>query len=239
MDRSADAIVIAEEDERALRAPPAWLLPAVAGALLAAVVTGALLLWQAWPQTPGDGSADAGFLRDMVVHHDQATTMALIIRDRSEDDLLHTIATDILLTQTSQTGMMRGWLDLWDLHLVGEEPRMSWMGHPVEGLMPGMATPDEIQQLRELPAEEAEVLFCRLMIRHHAAGIEMAQAALGRVDNGEVTRLAEAVIQGQFTEIRDLQGILAERGQVSEAIAGDMDAMAGHPMGTPVMTPAD
>ena len=82
--------------------------------------------------------------------------------------------------------------------------------------MPGMSTPDEIQQLRELPAEEAEVLFCRLMIRHHAAGIEMAQAALGRVDNGEVTRLAEAVIQGQFTEIQDLQDILAERGQVSE-----------------------
>jgi len=28
---------------------------------------------------------------------------------------------------------------------------MAWMGHPMEGLMPGMATPEEISRLSRLP----------------------------------------------------------------------------------------
>jgi len=99
------------------------------------------------------------------------------------------------------------------------------MGHPVEGLMPGMATSDEIDQLRTLPREEAEILFCRLMIRHHAAGIEMAEAAVERVDDAETKRLAESIICGQFTEIQNLQNALAERGQTLETVAVAMSGM--------------
>ena len=28
---------------------------------------------------------------------------------------------------------------------------MAWMGHPTDGLMPGMATPDELDRLFKLP----------------------------------------------------------------------------------------
>ena len=31
---------------------------------------------------PGDTSLEAGFARDMMVHHDQAVTMAMMIRDK-------------------------------------------------------------------------------------------------------------------------------------------------------------
>ncbi len=210
-----------------MRFDRAWLPVGLGVVLGVAVIVAAFLLWQAWPRTPGDDSADANFLRDMVVHHDQAVTMALIIRDRTDAELLHTIATDIVLTQSSQVGMMRGWLDQWNLPLVSEDPHMAWMGHPVEGLMPGMATPEEVDQLRTLPTAQAEVLFCRLMIRHHAAGIEMAQAAVERVDDAETLRLAESIIVGQFAEIQYFQDELTVRGQALETVSAGMDGMAG------------
>jgi len=208
-----------------------WLPAVLIGFLPVLIIAAGVILWQAWPRTPGDDSADANFLRDMVVHHDQAVSMALIMRDRTDDELLDTLATDILLTQLGQIGMMRGWLDQWNLPLVSEDPHMAWMGHPVEGLMPGMATPEEVEQLRTLPRTEAEILFCRLMIRHHAAGIEMAQAAVERVDDAETKRLAETIIQGQFLEIQYLQDALTARGQALEPVAAGMSEMTG--MSTP------
>jgi uncharacterized protein (DUF305 family) len=208
--------------------------PVGIGALIAVVIlAGAWFLYQAWPKPPGDESADVNFLRDMVVHHDQAVTMGLIIRDRTEDQSLHDLATDIVLTQMSQVGMMRGWIDRWDYTLVSKNPHMEWMGHPVDGLMPGMATPAEIEQLRTLPVTEAEILFCQLMIRHHAAGIEMAQAALDRVDDDETRRLAESIMAGQFAEVQALQEDLVERGAAQEPVSTDMSDMPGMDMGTP------
>ena len=52
--------------------------------------------------------------------------------------------------------------------LPGRSPRWR-MGHPMEGLMPGMATPEEVSSLSHLPPDRADVLFLRLMIAHHEA----------------------------------------------------------------------
>ena len=173
-----------------------WM-PIGIGALIGLVILAAgWFVYDAWPKPPGDESSDVNFLRDMAVHHDQGVEMALIIRDRTEDDGLLAISTDIVLTQSSQIGMMQGWLNRWDYRLISKNPHMEWMGHPVDGLMPGMATQEEIEQLRTLPVTEAEILFSQLMIRHHAAGIEMAQAALERVDDSESRRLAEVHRRG-------------------------------------------
>ena len=89
---------------------------------------------------PGDGSAEAGFARDMMVHHAQAVGMAEIVRDKTESEDVRILATDIALTQQAQIGQMQGWLAVWGLPVAGTEPAMAWMGHPTEGRMPGMAT---------------------------------------------------------------------------------------------------
>ncbi|MBW5483706.1 DUF305 domain-containing protein [Streptomyces bambusae] len=77
---------------------------------------------------PGTGSADAGFARDMAVHHQQAVEMSFIVRDRTQDEAVRTLAYDIANTQANQRGMMLGWLDLWGLPKVAadREP-MAWM----------------------------------------------------------------------------------------------------------------
>ena len=75
------------------------------------------------PRTPLDGSADAGFARDMAAHHEQAVEMSEIVRDRTRDDTIRVIATDVALTQTAQIGMMQGWLTLWRLPIATPCPR--------------------------------------------------------------------------------------------------------------------
>lgn len=189
----------------------------LAAVVLIAIIAGAVA-WYLWPQTPGEDSAEAGFLRDMSVHHDQAVEMALITRDRTQETQLHALATDIVLNQQGQIGMMNGWLLEWDLSPTGEEPAIAWMGHPTEGRMPGMASPEEIRQLRDLPLAEAEVLFLRLMIRHHQAGVEMAEACLDRCDDDDVRRLARSIVSAQEGEISAMQAMLAARGQEPEPL---------------------
>ncbi len=187
---------------------------AFASILLAVVLIGAaVFVWSAWPRPPADDSAEAGFLRDMITHHAQAGEMSLIIRDRTGDENLRFLSTDIAMTQATQLGAMQGYLDLWDVPLTGEDKPMSWMGHPVDGRMPGMAAPEEIQQLRSLPVDQAEVLFLQLMIRHHQGGVEMAEAVLDRSDQEQVTFLADRIVLSQQTEIDAMNDMLVARGQ--------------------------
>jgi uncharacterized protein (DUF305 family) len=137
----------------------------------------------------------------MIVHHDQAVVMALLIRDRTTDPRVKTLATDILLTQENQIGQMLGWLNVWGLSATGVEPAMAWMGHPTTGLMPGMATPEELKSLEGLSGDSADQLFLQLMIRHHQGAIPMAQEALARSGNTPVRDLARAILAAQQAEI--------------------------------------
>ena len=98
-----------------------WVL--AAGVVGIALLT-AGLAWRsaAARATPTETSADAGFARDMQVHHAQAVRMAMIIRDRSRDPLLRTIAYDIALSQQEQIGQLHGWLIQWGLPATGSRP---------------------------------------------------------------------------------------------------------------------
>jgi len=187
----------------------ALLLLLAASAIISAV---ALLVVVFASRPPADDSPEAGFARDMMVHHAQAVQMAEIVRDKTESPTMRTIATDMALTQQAQIGMMQGWLQVWGLPVASTEPAMGWMGHPVEGLMPGMATPQEIERLREASPEEADVPLLRLMIPHHQAAIQMAEAILERTDRPEVRQLAEAIADSQQLEIQMMREMLRERG---------------------------
>lgn len=180
---------------------------------LVAILVGALWLgFVATPRAPADGSPEAGFARDMMVHHAQAVGMAGTVRDRSTNPVIRSIALDLALTQQAQIGQLQGWLDQWGLDSTGSQARMAWMGHPVSGLMPGLATPSQMRGLDTLPPDEADVLFLRLMIPHHQAAIQMAQAVLSLTDRSEVRRFAEGVIQAQRTEIDQMRQLLRDLG---------------------------
>ncbi len=176
---------------------------------------------------PGEGSPEAGFARDMSTHHAQAVEMAELIRTRTDDAELRTIAADIALTQQAQIGWMSGWLDVWGLPAYSSDAPMAWMAGDDgaathahgEGMamgadgapMPGMATRAELAQLRDADGVQAERLFLQLMIEHHRGGVDMADAVLARTGNAQVRRLADAMVASQEAEITAMQELLAER----------------------------
>jgi uncharacterized protein (DUF305 family) len=217
---ATDTEALVEEDEVTEPTPlrRGFFVPlpgtVMALSLLAVVVIGiGVLAWQLWPRDPAGDSAEAGFLRDMYNHHAQAVEMAMIIRDRTSDEGLHTLATEIALGQSTQMGTMLGLLQAWDIPQGTTELPMTWMGHPTEGLMPGMATQEEIDQLSSLPVDQAEVLFLQLMIRHHQGGVEMANAYLDRGSNDDVILMAERIVLFQQNEIDAMNLMLEQRGE--------------------------
>lgn len=179
------------------------------------------------PTSPGDTSAEAGFARDMVVHHEQAVEMAEIVRARTRDPLIRTLATDIVLTQQSQTGRFQGWLDGWGLPATGTEHPMTWMGHPTPGPIPGMASPQDVASLRSLPVREMDVRFLQLMIPHHEAAILMGDAIQTIGGEPEVVALARGISESQAAEVGFMRHLLEVRGAEESEPPVTMPVLSG------------
>jgi len=203
-------------------------------ALLAVIAVGLVLLGGGLAVALGIGrgaappaadSVDAGFARDMSRHHLQGVEMANLVAERSEDPEVESLAFDISATQTNQAGRMQGWLVLWDLPLTGGDT-MAWMsedghsGHDMSAgmdmgagtLMPGMATKEELAELRSLSGTAFDVEFLRLMIRHHQGGFDMARDAAANAEVAAVRDLARSIEQAQSLETRTMTDMLTARG---------------------------
>ncbi|WP_202619221.1 DUF305 domain-containing protein [Ornithinimicrobium cavernae] len=209
----------------------------VAGTAVLGLVLGTLLGWVVFGgSTPGDDSVAAGFTRDMAEHHAQAVEMSLEVLQTTEDDGVRALATDIASTQGNQLGQMEGWIRQWGLPMARPGDRMEWMDghhsghtmHLVEGApMAGMASPEQMESLRAAEGEAADILYLQLMTTHHIAGVEMAQAALDGGVEGEVRRLAAAMVNGQEAEIDLMHGMLEELGAPTQEASGTTVGVAG------------
>jgi uncharacterized protein (DUF305 family) len=193
-----------------------WLIGALALGLLVGL-SGAYIALQ--PRTPGDTSPEAGFLRDMSTHHAQAVEMSMIAHANSTDPEIVTLSGDIALTQQAQIGYMQAWLRDWNLSPTGSQPVMAWMpdsaGAVVNGLMPGMATPDQLAALRKATGKNLDVMFLTLMRQHHLGGIHMAQEILTLSKNTDVTWLAQNMVSNQQGELTVIDGLLKQLGATS------------------------
>lgn len=228
---------------RALTARPLLVALAVLGGavlLATGLLLGAALAGSRIAAVPGEGSVDAGFARDMQVHHGQAVEMSVLVRERGEDERLRQVALDVLLTQQQQQGQMFGWLASWGLPQASRQPVMAWMSDepfddtggmagmdmgedatpseqaegPTENPMVamGLATSQQVAALEAADGVEAERIYLQLMIPHHLGGIEMARHALENATQPQVRRLAESMADAQTAELTVLQDLLDARG---------------------------
>ncbi|MET0495068.1 MAG: DUF305 domain-containing protein [Actinoplanes sp.] len=190
---------------------PGWLAAVLVFGLLVGLAAGLL-----GPRlrTPGDDSVEAGFLRDMSAHHAQAVEMSMIAHANSTNPQIVTLAADIALTQHGQIGTMQAWLRDWNLSPSRSEPAMAWMpgseGSVQNGLMPGMATPEQMATLRKATGKDLDIQFLTLMRAHHLGGIHMAQEILELSDNEDVKWLAQAMVSGQQGEINLIDTLLKQ-----------------------------
>ncbi len=199
--------------------PPWWavVLVAVAVAAAAFAIGRFSTFGPAAAGTPSTDSPEAGFARDMQVHHAQAVEMAMDIYRTTENDDIRVLAYDIATTQSAQKGEFFDWLVSWNLPQAGG-PLMAWMtdaetGHhhadatgaprTNEELMTqmGMASPEELAALRAATGTEADCAFLALMIRHHEGAIPMAAALVELGSQPRALQVAHGVIDTQSAEI--------------------------------------
>ncbi|SFS16016.1 Uncharacterized conserved protein, DUF305 family [Microbacterium sp. cf046] len=178
---------------------------------------------------PGTDSAEAGFARDMQVHHAQAIAMAMEIYRKTDDDELRVLSYDIATGQAGQRGEMFDWLVQWGLPQAGG-PMMAWMsgsdaGHdhgsadPAEPLTDqeareamGMATDAEMTELADATGPDADCLFLELMIRHHGGAIPMAEAIIELGAEPRVLTVAKSIQAGQTAEIDAMKSMQVRLG---------------------------
>ena len=199
----------------------------VVAALALSALGGALLARQPVLTAASEGSVDAGFARDMQAHHAQAVDLAVLVRDRSTDEEVRTVALDILLTQQNQIGQMAGWLSTWGLPAAGSRAPMAWMvGEHAHGAatstadgeasgyaaMPGWVSREDLARLTDATGAEADRLFLQLMIPHHQGGVEMAEYAVEHAQRPQVVALAQNIVTSQERELTALQDMLDARG---------------------------
>jgi len=208
----------------------------IAGALVLSVGLAGGWMLAARSADPSTTSVEAGFARDMQVHHDQAVEMALIVRDRTDDPEIRSLAYDIATSQAQQSGQMYAWLNDWGVPQARPGEPMEWMSTPTldgsagqghehgtasataspddavsAAAMPGMASDADLERLRNASGTDAEVLFLTLMLAHHRGGVEMADAVLDRSTHPLVTTLARAIVFAQSGEIDYMESLLAQR----------------------------
>jgi uncharacterized protein (DUF305 family) len=165
---------------------------------------------------PADNSPEAGFARDMSTHHAQAVEMGMIAAAKATDPDVRTLGADIAMTQENQIGIMQTWLTFWGLNPTSDQKQMAWMPEGSaalkDGLMPGMATQAEMQQLRDAKGKQVDILFLKLILNHHLGGIHMVEGVLAKTQNSDVATLAANMKQGQQREITVIQQLQKQVG---------------------------
>jgi uncharacterized protein (DUF305 family) len=166
---------------------------------------------------PSEDSVDAGFARDMSVHHTQAVEMAMFAYRLGSTDDIRTLGYDMATSQQWQIGQMQTWLTQWHLSPNTDNAPMSWMPDgknalQPDGRMPGMATQDELKKLKSSTGKDFDTMWCQLMLRHHLGGIHMSETAAEKASTTEVRDGAEKMRVSQQYDITALTEKLKDLG---------------------------
>lgn len=165
---------------------------------------------------PAVDSVDVGFYRDMTAHHDQAVRIASIELRNGTNTVVRGFAYEIVLGQRWEMGRMYEQLSAWHAPTSSPDTAMGWMGMPVPSeLMPGMATEEQLEALRDAKGAEADALFLDLIAEHHRGGAHMAAYAAENAKDADVRELARVMARNQSIEI-------AEYRQTAERLGFDI-----------------
>ncbi|GAB3505010.1 DUF305 domain-containing protein [Amycolatopsis cihanbeyliensis] len=166
--------------------------------------------------------ADVDYMNMMIPHHRQAITMTDLITERARDERVRTIGGRIAAAQDAEIALMAAWLIRYGKPVPPEAGRHGDRGlatghtahagpggHEGGELMPGMATPEQMDALRAATGAEFDRLFLDLMITHHEGALVMAEDELANGLETRALEMAQEVIAGQAAEIEHMRDIRA------------------------------
>jgi len=148
----------------------------------------------------------------MTIHHVQALAMCQRVLGRQTGDPVQAAAAEVLQTQAIEVGMMRAWLADWGQSTSPPETVMAWMHDGVGmrvGMMPGLASDDEMRSLSLAEGTAQGRLWIELMRAHHVGGVAMAEAAIELVSAEKVLRLARTQVEVQTFEIAQYDQLMS------------------------------
>jgi uncharacterized protein (DUF305 family) len=196
------------------------LLRLVLIVLATAVVTGLFAAAAIWalgaddePPTPMN-AVDVGFLQDMLDHHDQALLISNLYLDDQPQGDAAPYAREVIMFQTRDIGWMEDWL-AEEGYSRGTPDRtaMEWMGEPTPvAAMPGMQTPERLQELADATGAEQDRLWFEIMSDHHFGGVHMGDHAAANGAREEIIEFAESVSRNQRIEVVEYQRAMERLG---------------------------
>lgn len=149
---------------------------------------------------PPPNDADRDYVSMMIAHHEQALAMTRFVPDRAENETVKGLADRIRYSQEPEIGAMKQWQRTFNA--IGT--------HGDHGLMPGMATQDQLNALGAARGKDFDRMFLELMIKHHEGAIKMATDVRGAGSNVQVEEMADDVVATQDDEIKRMRKLLTE-----------------------------
>jgi uncharacterized protein (DUF305 family) len=169
------------------------------------------------PQAAASAStADVSFAQLMIPHHQQAVQMADLALTTANSPDVKRLAEQIKAAQGPEITKMESWLAGWgaDDQMHGMDPSApangDMGGMDMGGLSAsGMMSRQDLDTLSTAAGADFDRMWLQMMIAHHRGAVIMAQQVLDTTSNPDVKGLAQAVVDGQTTEIDTMQQLLA------------------------------
>lgn len=159
----------------------------------------------AGPRKPAPPTAaEVRFVQMMIPHHEQALEMSALAPSRASDERVRSLASRIDAAQKVEIAAMRSWLK--------ENPKAVLKAHGRNhrhGGMAGMATPEQLERLRDARGAAFDKLYLTLMITHHQGALTMVKDVLDKGTDVTVQEMARDVRSTQMAEIGRMRGLLA------------------------------
>lgn len=156
--------------------------------------------------SPGAMSAaspgDVTFLENMVVHHQQALELTVMVRGQSTDPQLVMLADQIGAQQRTQLQGCQAQLLQWEVpggRADGPQDKLD---------IPGMADQATMDKLRGLRGPEFDTLWLQTMIAHHRGAITMARNEIEQGQSPEAISIARSLAPLQQAEIDQMNRLL-------------------------------
>jgi uncharacterized protein (DUF305 family) len=186
------------------------------GAATAGAAAGGMMGSPAAAAPASATTADVSFAQLMIPHHQQAVQMADLAIVNASSPEVQKLAQQIKAAQDPEISTMQSWLTGWGVGTQMEgmnpsAPTNGDMGGMDMGGMSGagMMTQEDMDKLSTATGSDFDRMWLQMMIAHHQGAVTMAQQVLDATTNPDVQKLAQAVIDGQTTEIDTMQQLLA------------------------------
>jgi uncharacterized protein (DUF305 family) len=158
----------------------------------------------------GYSTEDAAFMQAMIVHHQQALDMAVLVKDRTNSEDLLAIAGRIEASQADEIAFMQDWLKSRSEPVA--DPKMKGHDAHLHHMMAGMASPAEMKALAKAKGVDFDKQFLTLMIAHHEGAVEMVEKLLdeeGTAADPVLFQFVSDIESEQNAEIERMDKLLA------------------------------